>query len=278
MEGGVMSAFKVLRGFVVAAGIAVGLAMVLASGALAAGVKICIPEKEGASIVTAKAGVCKAKYKASTLLPQAEQEKLEQVLPYVTYEAEGIDKKPTIQFSGANVQVLSGSGSTHGTLNGEGNLVIGYDEEPGLQTGSNNLVVGFKQSYTSYASIVGGEENSASGPNSDVFGVSNHATKDGASISGGAGNTASGDFSSVSGGYGNLATYEEASVSGGTQNEASAEDASISGGYGNKAEGYYDSVSGGASNTDAAGGDLDSILGAADEKLTGSYEIYPAAP
>ena len=45
--------------------------------------------------------------------------------------------KPTIQISGANLQLVNGSGSTE-TLNGAGNLVIGYDEMPGTQTGSHN--------------------------------------------------------------------------------------------------------------------------------------------
>lgn len=94
--------------------------------------------------------------------------------------------------------------------------MVGYDEEPGEQAGMNNLVVGFKQSFTSYASIIGGEGSISSGPNSDVFGVENKVTEDGASVAGGAGNTASGYFSSVSGGYGNVASNSEASVSGGS--------------------------------------------------------------
>jgi hypothetical protein len=119
---------------------------------------------------------------------------------YLGFEGEGIDRKPTVQFTEANLQVLSGTGHTYGTPDGEGNLVVGYDEEPGSQTGMNNLVVGFKQAFTSDASIVGGEANSSSGPNSDVFGVDDAVTEDGASVMGGAGNTASGVFSPVSGG------------------------------------------------------------------------------
>jgi hypothetical protein len=92
------------------------------------------------------------------------------------------------------VQVLSGTGHTYGTPDGEGDLVVGYDEEPGVQTGMNNHVVGFKQAFTSYASIVGGEANSSSGPNGDVFGVDDAVTEDGASVAGGAENTAGGDW------------------------------------------------------------------------------------
>ena len=45
-------------------------------------------------------------------------------VPCESYLAEGIDKKPTVQFSGCNVQVVDGEGKT-ATKNGEGNLVIG---------------------------------------------------------------------------------------------------------------------------------------------------------
>src|SRR5437899_1823542 len=34
----------------------------------------------------------------------------------------------TLQFTGINVQVVSGSGSTDGAVNGRGNLVVGYNE------------------------------------------------------------------------------------------------------------------------------------------------------
>ena len=49
------------------------------------------------------------------------------ILPYVSFVKEGIDKKPTIQLSRANVQIVNGLGKTN-TVNGVGNLIIGYDE------------------------------------------------------------------------------------------------------------------------------------------------------
>lgn len=45
----------------------------------------------------------------------------------------------TVEFSGVNVQVVSGSGSTDGAINGRGNLIVGHDEGPGSKTGSHNL-------------------------------------------------------------------------------------------------------------------------------------------
>jgi hypothetical protein len=53
----------------------------------------------------------------------------------------GIAKQPTVQFFGVNLQVINGSGS-ESTLNGAGNLILGYDEKPGTQTGSHNLLLG----------------------------------------------------------------------------------------------------------------------------------------
>src|SRR5438105_7935709 len=50
-----------------------------------------------------------------------------------TFVASGVGGKPTVQFSGVNVQVVDGSGSTS-TINGTGNLVLGYNGSPGTQT------------------------------------------------------------------------------------------------------------------------------------------------
>ena len=132
----------------------------------------------------------------------------------------------TLQFSGINVQVVSGSGTTAGAVNGKGNLIVGYNE-PGLcgdvvtpcntnadcpngagacqtapKTGSHNLIVGLANAYTSYGGLVAGDRNTISGP----F----------ASVSGGGENTASGFSASVSGGFLNSVSGVAASVSGGT--------------------------------------------------------------
>ena len=135
------------------------------------------------------------------------------ILPYLKFVASGVDGKPTIQVSGANVQILSGAGKEE-TLNGEGNLIIGYDELPGTQTGSNNLMLGAEQAFTSYGSILGGEGNSSSGSGS---------------ILGGAGNTAS-SYADAVFGLDNKAVGGGASVSGGLHDEARAQASSVSGG------------------------------------------------
>lgn len=287
----------------------VGVALVAAfltieSEAIAVTLNVCVPEKEGTAIVTPKAGVCEAKYNPSRLLPQAEAEKLEKLLPYIKYEEKGVDEKPTIKFEGVNVQVVSGAGTEAAAVNGEGNVMIGYDENPGTQTGSNNLILGGEQAYTSYggilaglnntisgpfASVTGGGSNTASGAYSSVSGGEiNTASAAYSSVSGGEENTASSTNSSVSGGFENKASYVNTSVSGGAANTADQYDSSVSGGHGNTASGEFSSVSGGQSNNakgayawvgggykNLAEGEWSAVFGGKEEKATKAYEAIP---
>ncbi len=165
-----------------------------------------------------------------------------------TYVASGVGGKPTVEFSTINVQVVSGSGSTNGAVNGRGNLVVGYDEKPGTQTGSNNLVLGYGQSYSSYGSIVGGSYNSSTGPFTDVFGEANRASAYAASVTGGMHNAAEGQKSLVAGGQQNKAKGVYASVGGGSENTAEGESSEVSAGLANKASGADSAVLGGNYN------------------------------
>ena len=64
-----------------------------------------------------------------------------------------------IIISGANLHIRSGSGSTGGTVNGLGNLILGYSEarfDTTDRSGSHNLVVGGRHNYTSYGGVVAG--------------------------------------------------------------------------------------------------------------------------
>ncbi|MCP4131373.1 MAG: hypothetical protein GY754_10370 [bacterium] len=136
--------------------------------------------------------------------------------------------QPTIQFSGVNVQIVSGSGYTNGvntdfwtdgTVNGLGNLIVGYNEiedSGDNKSGSHNIIVGSWNNYPSYGGLVAGSNN-----------------------------TISGKYSSVSGGFDNIAEGLASSVSGGDQNTASANASSVSGGRMNTAGGIWSSVSGG---------------------------------
>ena len=177
-----MRSLKIIWVLGLAAGLTIGLLATMTAGALAAGgTSLCIPEAEGAATVTPTKGACAAKYKLTELgaegkegkvgkegvqgkegkegklsgLSEAEIKTLDEVLPYLKFVKEGVDKKPTIQFSGVNLQVINGSKS-ESVSNGTGNLIIGYDEAPGTQTGSHNLLLGTGNSYTSYGGIIAG--------------------------------------------------------------------------------------------------------------------------
>jgi hypothetical protein len=265
-----MKSFTALWRVALAVCMAAGLLLVSAAGAFAAGgVSLCIPEAENSATVTPTKGACPAKYKLTELgaegkegkagkegkegtfagLTTAEKETLLAVLPYIKFVKEGIDKKPTIQFSATNVQVVSGA-AKESEINGLGNLVVGRDEEPGTQTGSNNLLLGtFKQSFTSYGGFLAGARNTVSGADASAGGGEhNVASGAGAAVGGGEYGTASGVRASVDGGYDNVASNEGAAVSGGQVNKASGLGATVSGGLYNEASGTTSWVSGGAEN------------------------------
>src|ERR1700689_4140222 len=154
-----MKSFTALWRVALAVGMAGGLLLGSATGAFAAGgVSLCIPEAENAATVTPTKGACPAKYRLTELgaegkegkagkegkegkegtfagLTTADKETLLAVLPYIKFVKEGVDKKPTVQISGANLQVINGTG-VESTLNGTGNLILGYDETPGSQSGA----------------------------------------------------------------------------------------------------------------------------------------------
>ncbi len=149
-----------------------------------------------------------------------------------------INGNPAVTFTGVNVHVRSGAGSTEATPNGLGNLIVGYDEARPMgsdKSGSHNLVVGSWHNYTSYGGLVAGYNNNVTG----MY----------ASVSGGANNTASAWYASISGGAANTASEAGTSVSGGSKNAASAIFASVGGGEDNEAAGDFSFVGGGSNNT-----------------------------
>jgi hypothetical protein len=124
-----------------------------------------------------------------------------------TYVSSGVGGKPTVEFQSVNLQIISGSGSTAGVVNGEGNLVIGYAENTGNRprTGSNNLIVGSENGWTSFGGIVGGQSNQLTGKYATVFGANDVASGAWTFLAG-EHNRASGLGSSILGGDGNAAT------------------------------------------------------------------------
>jgi hypothetical protein len=165
---------------------------------------------------------------------------------------------------GTHARAGNGSGSTDdkGNPRGLGNLIIGYDEDPGSYVdrsplnnlplsplapgdrgGSHNLVIGAANRFS---------QSAFSGL---VVGTANTINAYGASVTGGAGNTVPDYGSSVSGGFSNTAGGFYASVSGGTSNSTGGVYSSISAGLGNSTGGncrgtcgWATSVSGGSNN------------------------------
>ena len=130
----------------------------------------------------------------------------------------GTFRGPNIVFSGANVHIVDGTGSTNdwgSTLTGLGNLVVGYDEDATDTSGSHNIVCGFANDFNNYGGLVAGYDNSVGGACAIVGDQSNAALGDYSSVTGGYGNAASGACSSVTGGGYNAADGAWSSVSGG---------------------------------------------------------------
>jgi hypothetical protein len=237
-----------------------------AGGAVAhaASVSLCVPSTPKAAVTSASsAGTCTAGSTAVALpASSTQQQTLISLLPHVSFHASGVGGKPTIQFLGVNVQVVNGSGSET-TINGEGNLVIGYDPKPLAQSGSHNLVLGTSgQGYSSYGGIDGGFQNAISAPAASVLGgLNNTANGVDATITGGEANEASGQNSWIGGGIGNQTTNADSSVSGGGSNRATGASASILGGFANLASGNGASVSGGSNNTASGGNSSSNAVG-----------------
>jgi hypothetical protein len=178
--------------------------------------------------------------------------------PYVTVTMAGA---PRVRFSGVNLQVVNGRGTT-GSVNGLGNFIVGYDQPrvegtPICSDGrfqdmssciANGEIWAINHKSGSH-NIVGGDMNSYSSFGGFVVGIENAINSEYASVSGGAANIATGFGSSVVGGRDNVASEFVATVSGGIANIASGNTASVSGGRGNVASGNYSSVSGGNSRT-----------------------------
>ncbi len=160
----------------------------------------------------------------------------------VTTDARG---NPAVVVSGANLHVNNGMGITD-SVNGTGNLIIGYDEPSGSgdpicslgkyteagecesnggrwavshKSGSHNVVIGRWHNYSRSSGLVAGESNSITGR--------------GATVSGGVGNTAGDVGSSVNGGLKNTARRAEATVSGGLENRALGAYSVVGGGENN---------------------------------------------
>ncbi len=130
--------------------------------------------------------------------------------------------------------------------------VVGATIGGGGSSGNENRVVNH------YATIGGGERNTAGWRDT---------------IGGGASNTASDFATTIGGGYGNTVSYTIATVGGGMGNTASDYAATVGGVYWNTASNYSAVVSGGANNI--ASGDRASVSGGYTNTASGKYATVP---
>ncbi len=191
---------------------------------------------------------------------------------------------PTVLFTGANVQIVNGLGSTNGypddfssvdaletVTNGVGNLIVGYNEDtndPFLQNsakrnGSHNIIGGIGASYASFGGVVLGRKNTMNGPYAGILGgFDNRATGPYSTILGGGGfdsgtsqgNLATGEFSTIAGGSFNSAIGQISHVCGGFKNKATARQSVVVGCSENRASGNDSVVLSGTGNTSSGAG------------------------
>ena len=186
-----------------------------------------------------------------------------------------VNNYPTAEFTGVNIQVNNGTGTTDGDVNGLGNITIGYNETSNsapqfcsapyytdendclnsgnnwgvnVRRGSHNLTLGLYNSYDDYGSIILGNYNISNGKGTFVGGFYNSANGDYSSVLGGSSNISSGNYSSVSGGSDNLASGENSTILGGYHNKTTYWYTSIAGGSFNLAKKDYASILGGTLN------------------------------
>jgi len=183
----------------------------------------------------------------------------------------------TVRFSGVNLQVVDGTGSTYkypgeGEENGLGNLIVGYNLAGGIdmcavdnvdetvcegwgavysnihKTGSHNLVVGDYHNYAGTGGVVAGYKNGISSHGTSVLGGTENLASDFyGSVSGGKQNNA-GWMGVVVGGYGNKVRYQYSVVVGGEANEVATDYGVVLGGTNNRVQGKHGVVLGGEGN------------------------------
>ena len=224
--------------------------------------------------------------------------------PFVSVVSGVVDgvNGPHIYFTGANIHIVSGSGSTNdnGNPRGLGNLIIGYDENPGtyvdqspLQNlplgplapgdrgGSHNLVIGAANRFTlnAFSGLVVGTANTIQAYGTSVTaGAGNVAPDYGSSVSGGFSNTAGSFYASISGGTSNSTGGPYSSISGGLGNTAGSNcggtcgwATSVTGGTGNFAIGNYSCITGGSGNQTV---DIDTTITGGTDNTAGSQVTF----
>jgi hypothetical protein len=219
--------------------IPITLAATVAAAALAAapaqaGQWLCIPDMANTPVTSGGAsGSCGSATPVKLPASAADQQKLIDILPYLTYQATGIGGKPTIVVKGANLQIRRGS--DYVGKDGTGNLIVGSGAQYTVEsthTGSENLVVGYDNEWTGNANAMVGVFHKAVGGSNLLAGRQSTSTGSQNFVSG-VGNTASGQGGGMLGGYFNTLAGEKAALAGGSQRSFKTDFGVLADGSGN---------------------------------------------
>jgi hypothetical protein len=214
--------------------VAASAAAALAAAPAQAGQWLCIPDTANTPVTSGGAsGSCSSATPVKLPSSAADQQKLIDILPYLTYQATGIGGKPTIVIKGANVQIRRSS--DYVTKDGTGNLIIGTGVNypvASTHTGSENLVVGYDNEWAGNANGMFGTFHKAAGNSNLLAGRQSTSTGSSNFVSG-VGNTASGQGGGMLGGYFNTLAGEESALAGGTQRSVKTNYGVLADGSGN---------------------------------------------
>jgi len=160
-----------------------------AAGPASAATGLCIPRTAGQAVFSGgdnPSTYCAERGAKTALMPDsaADQQKLIDLLPYVTYKASGVGKKPTLVFTGLNIQISKKEYPGYGNTDGTGNLLVGdsgmraSDQSitDGRYSGSENLIVGTANTWRGRANVIVGENNKADSAGSMIQGLNNAVT------------------------------------------------------------------------------------------------------
>jgi hypothetical protein len=166
----------------------------------------------------------------------------------------------TLRVTGANLQVVNGLGTTD-TVNGLGNVLVGYGPFGTVDigcaefcdnSGSHNIILGTRNSYSSYSGIVGGDSNQILGSYAIILsGTCNRVLGNFSVINTGNMNTVTGSYGSVINGETGLVNGQGGFIATGTNNQSDAYQGAVIGGRNNIAD--YEAVVVGGQNNHANG-------------------------
>lgn len=186
--------------------------------------------------------------------------------------------RKTLVLEGVNLQIVNGQGTTD-TLNGLGNLIVGYNEAPLVgscdDSGSHNIVGGVQNSYSSFGGLVVGVSNNITNTFSSILGGTLN-TSNGARgvIVGGANNVVSwiGIHNVVVGGSDNVTSGDHSVIVGGDHNSTAGTSGVVVGGEWNETLAPYSVVTGGWSNTTVFAANWSVVSGGLNHTAAGIYD------